>query len=62
MNDARNLPGNMCDETTLKRYYRENGHVRLQPANPTMDALFVNPDSVAVQGKVVAIIRQVDLV
>jgi len=50
------------NETTLKRYYRENGHVRLQPANPTMDALFVSPESVAVQGKVVAIIRQVDLV
>ena len=50
------------NETTLKRYYRENGHVRLQPANPTMDALLVNPESVAIQGKVVAIIRQVDLV
>lgn len=50
------------NETTLKRYYRENGHVRLQPANPTMDALFVSPEAVAIQGKVVAIIRQVDLV
>ena len=50
------------NETTLKRYYRENGHVRLQPANPTMDALLVNPESVAIQGKVVAIIRQVDWV
>jgi repressor LexA len=50
------------NETTLKRYYRENGHVRLQPANPTMDALFVSPESVAIQGKVVAIIRQIDLV
>ncbi len=48
------------NETTLKHYYRENGHVRLQPANPTMSPLFVNPESVAVQGKVVAIIRQVD--
>ncbi len=46
-------------ETTLKRYYRENGHVRLQPDNPTLPPLFVKPDEVEVQGKVVAIIRQV---
>ncbi len=49
-------------ETTLKRYYRENGHVRLQPANPGMEPMFVDPESVAIQGKVVTIIRQVDLV
>ena len=48
------------DETTFRRYYRENGHVRLQPDNPTMEALFVEPDAVQVQGKVVAVIRQVE--
>ncbi|MBN1219235.1 MAG: transcriptional repressor LexA [Anaerolineae bacterium] len=48
------------NETTLKRFYRENGHVRLQPANPKMEPIFVSPESVAVQGKVVAIIRQVE--
>ena len=46
------------DETTLKRLYRENGHVRLQPANPTMPPLFVHPSVVQVQGRVVAVIRQ----
>jgi repressor LexA len=48
------------NETTLKRFYRENGHVRLQPANPGMKPLFVSPEAVAIEGKVVAIIRQVD--
>jgi repressor LexA len=46
------------DETTLKRFYRENGHVRLQPANPTMPPIFVHPSAVQVQGRVVAVIRQ----
>ncbi len=46
------------DETTLKRFYRENGHVRLQPANPTMSPIIVHPSVVQVQGRVVAVIRQ----
>ncbi len=45
--------------TTLGRYYRENGHVRLQPDNPTMGPLIVKPDQLQIQGKVVAVIRQV---
>jgi repressor LexA len=48
------------DETTLKYFYRENGHVRLQPANPQMSAIIVDdPSTVQVQGKVVMVIRQV---
>jgi len=46
------------DETTLKRFYRENGHVRLQPANPTMPPMILHPAVVQVQGRVVAVIRQ----
>ena len=46
------------DETTLKRFYREYGHVRLQPANPTMSPIIVHPSVVQVQGRVVAVIRQ----
>ncbi len=45
--------------TTFSRYYRENGHVRLQPDNPTMGPLIVKPDQLQIQGKVVAVIRQV---
>jgi repressor LexA len=48
------------DETTLKYFYRENGKVRLQPANPTMKPIIIeNPAAVKVQGKVVMVIRQV---
>ena len=49
------------DETTLKYFYRENGHVRLQPANPTMQPIIIeDPKSVEVQGKVVMVIRQLN--
>ena len=50
------------EETTLKHFYRENGHVRLQPANPILRPLFVHPSNVQVQGRVVAIVRQMDAV
>lgn len=45
-------------ETTLKRIYRERGRIRLQPANEQMEPIYVEPENVAVQGKVVAIIRR----
>lgn len=46
------------EETTLKRFYLEEGQVRLQPANPTMEPIYVNPSDVEIQGKVVMVIRQ----
>ena len=45
-------------DVTLKKIYRENGRVRLQPANPTMQPLFVDPDQVQVQGVVVGVMRK----
>jgi repressor LexA len=30
----------------------------LQPAHPTMDPIYVNPDNLEIQGKVIAVIRQ----
>jgi SOS regulatory protein LexA len=45
-------------ETTLKRFYLEGGQVRLQPANPTMQPIYVHPANVEIQGKVIAVIRQ----
>ncbi len=51
------------DETTLKYFYRENNRIRLQPANPTMNPIIIDdPSIVEIQGKVVMVIRQVDLV
>ena len=46
-------------ETTLKRYYSEaGGQVRLQPANSAMQPIFVPGSSVAIQGKVLAVLRK----
>jgi repressor LexA len=48
------------DETTLKYFYLEKGRVRLQPANPTMQPIYIDdPSIVEIQGKVVMVIRQV---
>ena len=47
------------EEVTLKRFYQEEGgRVRLQPANPTMTPIYLDPRQVEVQGKVVMVIRQ----
>ncbi len=49
------------DETTLKYFYLEDGHVRLQPANPQMKPIIIdNPAQVQVQGKVVLVIRRME--
>jgi repressor LexA len=45
-------------ETTLKKFYRESGRVRLQPANTEMEPLYVDPANVEVQGRVVGVIRE----
>ncbi|OJX39867.1 MAG: repressor LexA [Chloroflexi bacterium 44-23] len=47
------------DETTLKYFYKENNRIRLQPANPTMDPIYVeNTNDLRIMGKVVMVIRQ----
>ncbi len=48
------------EETTLKRFFRENGQIRLQPANPTMLPIYVAADQVEIQGRVVAVIRNLN--
>lgn len=46
-------------ETTLKRFYDEPGdRVRLQPANSTMEPIYLPKASVAIQGKVLAVLRK----
>jgi repressor LexA len=45
-------------DVTLKKLYRENGRVRLQPANPAMQPLFIDPDQLQVQGVVVGVMRK----
>jgi len=45
-------------EVTLKKFYRENGQVRLQPANPAMQPLTMPAEQVQIQGVVVGVMRK----
>ena len=45
-------------EATLKRFYREKDRIRLQPANSQMEPIYVDPDRVQIQGKVMAVLRK----
>jgi repressor LexA len=47
------------EETTLKRYFHEGSRIRLQPENSQMQPIYVAPDNLQIQGKVLAVIRQV---
>lgn len=44
------------NEATVKRFYRENGKIRLQPANCTMEPIIL--DDVQIVGKVVGLVRK----
>jgi repressor LexA len=44
-------------EATLKRFYREGGKIRLQPANRSMEPRIVNADQCRVQGVVIGVLR-----
>jgi repressor LexA len=46
------------NSVTLKRFYRDGNRVRLQPANVTMDPIYVDPANVRIQGRVVGVLRQ----
>ncbi len=43
------------DSATVKTFYRENGHIRLQPENDTMDPIIVNDCQIL--GKVFGVFR-----
>jgi repressor LexA len=45
-------------DVTLKTFYRDNGRVRLQPANPAMQPLVLDASLVQVQGVVVGVMRK----
>jgi len=44
------------DSATIKRFFKENGHYRLQPENDAMSPIIV--DSVQILGKVVGLVRK----
>ena len=45
-------------ETTLKRYFREGDQVRLQPSNVEMDPIYVHAAQLAIQGRVLGVVRR----
>jgi repressor LexA len=45
-----------ADEATVKRFFRENGRVRLQPENSALEPLY--PDHVHILGKVIGVFRR----
>ena len=46
-------------EVTLKKYYRERGHIRLQPANKNMEPIILrNGRDISIQGIVLDVIRE----
>jgi len=45
------------DEATVKRFYKENGHFRLQPENDSMQPIIV--PTVVILGKVISLLRKI---
>lgn len=43
------------DSATVKRFYKEDGHIRLQPENENMDPIIV--DDCSILGKVIGLLR-----
>ena len=46
------------EEVTLKKFYRENGYIRLQPANPVMKPIRVKEEDLRIQGIVIGVLRK----
>lgn len=45
------------DEATVKRFYKEKNHFRLQPENPTMEPIIL--ENVSILGKVIGLYREI---
>ncbi len=46
-------------DVTLKKLYRDpGGKIRLQPANATMQPIFVEPENIQIQGVVIGVMRK----
>ncbi|OGN99410.1 MAG: repressor LexA [Chloroflexi bacterium RBG_13_51_52] len=47
-------------EVTLKKVYVEPDKIRLQPANSQMQPFYTESDNIEIQGRVIAVVRQVN--
>jgi len=50
------------ETVTLKKFYVEREGIRLQPANPEMDAIYLRNEEVQILGIVTGVIRNVNQV
>jgi repressor LexA len=46
------------ESATLKRFYREKDHIRLQPANAEMEPIIVKEGDFKIQGVVIGVLRK----
>jgi len=46
------------EEVTLKKFHKENGRIKLVPANPALEPIIVHPRDVRIQGVVIAVLRK----
>ncbi|MBI2821513.1 MAG: transcriptional repressor LexA [Acidobacteria bacterium] len=46
------------ESVTLKRFYREEGRIRLQPSNPEFEPMILDADRVQIQGVVIGVLRK----
>ena len=58
-NNGERVVAMIDNEVTLKRYYRERGQVRLEPANSKMQPIYLNPHSQScILGVLVGVLRK----
>jgi repressor LexA len=43
---------------TLKRFYRKNDHIKLQPSNPDMKPIIIKKGDIKIQGVVIGLLRK----
>ena len=46
------------EDVTLKKYYREGSRIRLQPANESLDPIYVSEERIKIQGVVRGVMRR----
>ena len=47
------------EEATVKRFFHEKDHIRLQPENDAFSPIFVSPQDIEVAGKVIGLMRAI---
>jgi len=46
------------EDATIKKFYREDTKIRLQPANSALDPMYFDPSRIMIQGVVIGVIRR----